>query len=213
MRKIWLIFCFVALIFPAIVFARLGVGVGIGNITVDKILRAGQIYHLPSLPVINTGDQISDYELDITYHSKQEQLSPPKEWFRFEPELFTLEPGKSRLVDINLVMPMKAEPGDYFAYVEARPVLDQKKGTTIGIAAAAKLYFTVEPANLWQAIIYRISYFFRTYSPWTWIVLGILLAAVLTSLFKKYFKLDIGIKFKKKEDDKPEKRGNAKDEA
>lgn len=66
---------------PSLAFARLGVGVGTGKITVDEDLKAGSIYAVPPVTILNTGDEPSDYELLITYHSDQQEIWPDKEWF------------------------------------------------------------------------------------------------------------------------------------
>ena len=178
------------------VFARIGVGVGTGKIEVDEPLKPGGIYDLPFLSVFNTGDESADYEIEVTYHSKQPQLRPFQEWFSFSPSLFHLEPNKAQSVAIKLALPVKTEPGDYFAYLEAHPVVKAGPGTTIGVAAATKIYFSVVPANIWQAIGYRISSFWTMYSPWTWVVLAIVLGAIIIALFRKHFALQIRVKKK-----------------
>jgi len=89
-------------------------------------------------------------------------------------------------------------PGDYFAYLEGHPVKKDitTGGATIGVAAAAKLYFTVAPANIWQGIYYRVISFWTMNAPWTWILLVIVLMAIFLTLFKKHFAFQIGIKRK-----------------
>lgn len=179
---------------PAI--ARVGVGVNLGKIEIDEPLKPGGIYNFPSLGVINTGDEPGDYELEVTYHQDQPQLRPAQEWFSFSPSSFHLEPGGSQGVAIKLSLPMKMKPGDYFAYLEAHPVIKAGPGTTIGIAAAAKTYFSVVPANIWQAIYYKTSSFFTIYAPWTYVVLAVLIAAIIIAIFKKFFAFQIGIRKK-----------------
>ena len=176
--------------------AKAGVGISTGTIKVDKPLKPGGIYEFPSLGVSNTGDEAADYEMEIAYHSEQPQQRPSKEWFSFIPSSFYLEPKQSQRVAVKLTLPMKTRPGDYFAYLEVHPVIKAGPGTSIGIAVAAKLYFTVIPANAWQAITYRISSFWTIYSPWTWIVSGIALAAIIIALLRKNFAFQIGVKKK-----------------
>lgn len=198
MQKFIVFLLIIVLLFPLVVFARIGVGVGAGKIRVDEPLKPGGIYNLPSLPVFNTGDESSDYTVRVTYHADQTQLRPSQEWFNFIPSSFHLEPGKSQSVAIKLALPVKTEPGDYFCYLEAQPVVKAGPGATIGIAAATKLYFTIVPANIWQAISYRISYFFRLYAPWSWVVLAMVVGAVIIALFRKFFAFQVGIKRKEK---------------
>jgi len=196
MKKAILLFLITFLAIPLFVFAGVGVGVNLGKIEIDEPLKPGGIYNFPSLGVINTGDEPGDYEVEATYHQDQPQLRPAQEWFSFEPQQFYLEPGQSQSVAVKLTLPVKAKPGDYFAYLEAHPIIKAGPGTTIGVAAATKAYFTVVPANIWQAITYRISSFFATYAPWTYVVLVIVIGAIIIVIFRKFFAFQIGIRRK-----------------
>ena len=197
------IFLTLVLILPAAVFAKIGVGVGLGKIHLDEPLKAGGIYDLPSLPVLNTGDEPSDYAVGVDYFQDQETrpdmgLRPATEWFHFEPQSFHLEPGKVQTVKITLTLPTKdIKPVNYFAYLEAHPVKKSEAGVTrVNIAAATKLYFTVAPSNIFQGIYYRIASFWVFYAPWTWIVFGIIVVAIAVIYFRKHFSFQIGIKKK-----------------
>ena len=185
-----------ALLLSSQVFARIGVGVNLGKIEIDEPLKPGGIYNFPSIGVINTGDEPGDYELDVTYHQDQPQLKPAKEWFSFSPSSFRLEPGQSQSAAIKLALPLKVKPGNYFAYLEAHPIVKTGPGTTIGVAAATKTYFTVVPANIWQAIYYKTLSLFAMYSPWTYVVLAMAMAAIIISIFRKFFAFQIGVRKK-----------------
>lgn len=195
MKKFIFALIFLALILPNTVFAKIGVGVGTGKIQVKDKLKPGIIYELPSLTVLNTGDEESDYEVNVSYHEKQPQLQPPQSWFIFSPQKFHLEPGKSQLVTIKLNLPVRTEPGDYFAYLEGHPFKKSVSGnTTIGVAAAAKLYFTVIPGNFLEGIYYKIASFWKVYSPWPQRVLLLIGALFILGLFRKFFNIQIGLK-------------------
>ena len=196
MSKIILPILIISLILPPIVLANVGVGVNLGKIEIDEPLKPGGIYSLPSIGVINTGDEAGDYELAVTYHQDQPELRPDQEWFNFSPASFHLEPGQSQNVAVKLNLPVKTKPGDYFAYLEAHPVIKAGPGTTIGIAAATKTYFTIIPANIWQAITHRISSFFFLYAPWTYVGLTIVIGAIIITIFRRFFAFQIGIKKK-----------------
>jgi len=199
--RLLLVGCII-LALPVVALAMVGVGVGVGKIQINEPLKAGGIYNLTALPVLNTGDEPGEYAVSIEYHEGQETnpemgLRPAAEWFSFEPSLFSLEPGAAQTVAIKLSLPVKTAPGDYFAYLEGHPIKEAEAGvTSIGIAAAAKLYFTVAPANIWQGIYYRVVSFWTLYSPWTWVALVVILAAVIITLFRKHFAFQIGIKKK-----------------
>ena len=170
------------LFLPVVIFARIGVGVSVGKIKIDEVLKPGAFYDLPLVPVLNTGDEPANYELSIEYHEGQESnpemgLRPDKKWFIFKPGSFRLKPGEVQNIRITLNLPVKkTEPGHYFAYLEAHPTQKIKSGQTkIGIAAATKLYFTVAPANTWQAILYKMLYFWEKYRTYLFLPANILL--------------------------------------
>ena len=195
------IFLTLVLILPAAVFAKIGVGVGLGKIHLDEPLKAGGIYDLPSLPVLNTGDEPSDYAVGIDYFQDQETkpdmgLRPAAEWFHFEPQLFHLEPGKVQMVKITLTLPTKdIKPVNYFAYLEAHPVKKSEAGiTAVNIAAATKLWFTVAPSNFFQGIYYRFISLYSRYHPWDTIILAAIFIIALLWFVSKKFKFQIARK-------------------
>ena len=198
MQKIIIAFLIIYLALPLIVSAGVGVGVNLGKIEIDEPLKPGGIYNFPAIGVINTGDKTGDYELAVTYHQDQPELRPPQEWFSFSPSSFNLDPGQSQSVTIQLVLPVKMKPGDYFAYLEAHPVIKAGPGTTIGVAAATKTYFTVAPANVFQAVTYRVASLFTSYAPWSFVVLFVVIGAIIITIFRKFFAFQI--KISKKEE-------------
>ena len=193
-----LLFALFAVLFffsPIIVFGRIGVGVGAGKIQIDKPFKAGGIYDLPALPVLNTGDEPGEYGVSVEYHEGVPQIRPSRDWFHFEPLSFHLNPGEVQLVKVTLTLPAKTQPGDYFAYLEGHPVKKSVSGqTSIGVAAAAKLYFTVTPANIFQGIYYRFISLYSRYHPWDTIVLALIFAAILLRFIGKRFKFQIARK-------------------
>jgi len=204
----FLIFCLV--LAPASVYAKIGVGVGTGKIVVDEDLKPGVIYELPSLTVFNTGDVPSAYEVNIAYHEKQPEHQPPEEWFQFSPDGFQLEPGQAQEVKITLNLPVKTEPGEYFAYLEGHPLATNTEGnTTVGIAAAAKLYFTVVPGSFLEGIYYKLLSFWNIYYPIPQIISGIFILTALILIGKKYIKIEVNLK---KANDKTPQDKNTDDE-
>ena len=180
---------------------RIGVAIGTGKIYVDEPLKPGIINILPSIGVINNGDETSSYEMSVEYLWGQESdpelgLMPPREWFVFKPQTFTLEPGQRQVVEISLVLPINAKPGRYFAFLQAKPTAQvQGEGTTkIGIAAAAKLWFDVVPANVWFGIYYRLLSLYQMYSFWINAVVSVMVTAILIALFRKFFKVSIQLR-------------------
>jgi len=205
MQKITFISIIVSLILPSLAFGGVGVGVNLGKIEIDEPLKPGGIYNFPSIGVINTGDEAGDYELAVTYLQDQPEQRPAQEWFTFTPSSFRLEPGESQSVAVQLALPLKMTPGDYFSYLEAHPVVKAGPGTTIGVAAATKTYFSVAPANIFQAITHRISSFVVNNAPWTYVVLAIVSGAIAIALFKRFFAFQFGIKRKENTESSDEK--------
>jgi len=180
---------------PIVAFGDIGVGVGLGKIQIDEPLKAGGIYDLPSLPVINTGDEPGQYGVSVEYQENVPQMWPAREWFHFDPQSFSLEPGKSQTAKVTLTLPLQAKPGNYFAYLEGHPIKKSVAGiTTIGVAAAAKLYFTVAPANIFQGMYYRFMSLYSIYYPWDMIIPAIIFVAVLLRIIGKRFKFSVAKK-------------------
>ncbi len=180
---------------PAATFAKIGVGVGLGKVNIDERLKPGGIYKLPTLPVLNTGDEAGDYEVEVTYLTDQAEMRPEADWFSFSPSQFHLEADSSQSVEVSLMLPVNARPGDYFAFLEAHPVTTGE-GVTIGVAAATKLNFTIKPSGVLGASIERVRSFFTTTSPVSYIVLGIVGTIVLIGIIRRYFSFNISLKRK-----------------
>ena len=197
--KLLLVLLFFTIFLPAQVFAKIGVGVGTGKIQLDESLRSGTVYTLPSITVINTGDETQDYELDVTYHEQQPELRPDKAWFTFSPSTFELEPGSVQSVAITLSLPVQPIPGEYFAYIEARPLATARAegGTTIGIAAASKLYFDIAPATLFQGIFYRVVSLWNHYSPIPQILVGAAVLLVVYTFLSSKVSFSVSVQKKK----------------
>jgi hypothetical protein len=187
-----------------LVNARIGVGVGTGKIVVTDKLKPGQIYKFPSVAVLNTGDEDGIYGLSIQYHEQQPELKPPLEWFSFDPNNFDLKPSEAKSVDVLVNIPLNAVPGEYFAYLEATPKKKTIDGiTAVSVAAAAKLYFTVEPANFIQGVYYRALSIWTLNEPWSSRIAFGLGLVVLVLIGKKYLHIEVNLKkegSKKKEE-------------
>ena len=181
---------------PSSTMAGIGVGVGTGKIVVDETLKPGTIYRLPPISVINTGNVEGKYSLTVTYHQDQEELRPEIEWFKFSPNEFNLKPGQIQVVELTLDLPIRTVPGKYFAYLEAFPLSNtgEDGGTSIGIAAASKIYFSVDPENMVMGIYYRALSLWNFYAPWPARVSILLGVIVVILIAKKYLNIDIKLK-------------------
>jgi hypothetical protein len=175
--------------------SRVGVGVGTGKIIIEDKLKSGARYELTPLSVINTGNVEAVYEVSLSYHEQQPEKRPLNKWFSFKPNNFTLKPGEIENVSVELQLPLQSEPGDYFAYLEAHPIQTVADGnTSVGVAAAAKLYFTVEPSNVFQALYYRALSVYERYNL-LFNVIGITLGVfIVLRIMRRFVSLDIKLK-------------------
>ena len=188
-------------------FAKVGVGVGLGKIQIDEELSPGGIYNLPSLPVLNTGDEDGEYEVEVTYLTEQQEMRPSGEWFSFSPQSFFLAAGESQLVDISLTLPVDTRPGDYFAFLEAHPVVEGE-GVSIGVAAATKLKFSVAPKGVLGAAAERIRSLVEANRQVAYALGAIVVLLTVYSLGKRYLNVNVGLKKPKK----PKVQSSSKEE-
>jgi hypothetical protein len=187
-------------LFATDALGKVGVGMGAGEIRVTEEIKPGGIYSLPDLRVFNTGDEMTTYGMNVAYHQDNPEQRPEKTWFTFEPPTFTIAPGESELVQVTMFVPVKTNPGDYFAFLESGPVAENGAGTSVGVAVATKLYFTVVHANLWQAILFRTSSFFATYAPWSWILTGVVVLLGLSMIMRRYVSFNVSFRSKREGD-------------
>jgi hypothetical protein len=181
----------IILILPLAVQAKTGVAISPGKIYVDEPLMPGGNYVLHNVQIINNGDQPSNYEVVLARMQTQEELQIPDGYLRFSPQSFYLEPGKNQIVEVVLDLPVSAVPGDYYGLIEGHPVADETGSTSIGVAAATKLYFTVKTANTLQGIGFAVYHFLVRNSPWTIIVPAVIILGLLIYYLSRRIKLDI----------------------
>jgi hypothetical protein len=154
-----------AIVSPKPSTADRGVGVTIGRIDVNDKVKPGGQYDLPAIGILNTGSQEEDYKLGLAFLTDRTERRPAPTWIQFSPSIVRIEPGKSRMVDVRLIVPDGAEPGDYFALLEAS-VGDQTTDSTLA-GAATKLTFTVAPSSWLDAQWTRINRWLDDNQPWT----------------------------------------------
>ena len=185
-------FVLAGLLAPAVVDADRGVGVNLGRIAIEDKLSPGGGYNLPTLGVINTGGEPGNYEVVISYVQDQKEMRPPASWFDFQPQRFFLEAGQTQSVRIRLTLPTGADPGDYFAFIEAHPIAESA-GVTVGVAAATRLSFTVKPANWLEAQRVRLNRFIDENEPWSYVVPGAILAALVLLFTRRFFRIRLRV--------------------
>ena len=172
--------------------ADVGVGVSLGNIKVEDALTPGGHYRLPTLSVLNTGSDPAQFEVVVSFAADQRERRPPEEWFVFTPQRFPLEPSAAQAVAISLDLPANAGPGDYFAFLEAHPIAE-RQGVSIGVAAATKLSFSIRPANVLQAWLFRLSQLIDESQPWSSVFAVTVLAVLAVRLIARYLRVGLRI--------------------
>jgi hypothetical protein len=186
------VFAGAAIVAATVSYADRGVGVSVGEMTVETVLAPGSSYSLPAIAVINTGDEPSDYQISIGYLADQAQQQPRPEWFVFSPRTFSLDPGASTDVVPRLIVPTDAEPGEYFALLKAQTVSRSANGTSVGVAAATKVSFSIESSSWLDAQRRQLDRWLYAWSPWTYLIpAGLLLAFLATKVRRLPFRLKI----------------------
>jgi hypothetical protein len=186
---IW-VFCI-----PVMTLASVGVGIGTSQINVSEKLRAGGIYTLPSVTVYNTGTESTEYSMALTLNETQSQLKPVPAWFSFSPSKFLLSPGQAQTVVPSIHLPVRMPPGDYFGYLEAHPQETAQQGTAqVGVAAAARLSFSVEASSLFWAILYRLSSLYQRAEPWSLVSVIAIAVIVALAIINKFVNLRAAFK-------------------
>jgi len=144
------------LAFPAAAAASIGVGIQVGPVRLAGIAHAGQTYDLPPVYVVNTGTEPETVRLDVQRLSKGKGRDVPKAWFQPGQTDVHLDAKQSATIPVQLVVPADAKLGPYFSDVVAHGSASIEAGqTTLGVAAATKLQFTVGkavPAGFWSRL-------------------------------------------------------------
>lgn len=170
--------------------ADTGVSIDVGKIAISQKLTPGGGYRLPTFGVRNPGTEPSSYRLRVTYLEGQVAKRPPGDWFHFAPAKLVLGPNETQPVQVRLVLPTGADPGDYEALVGAEIASDDP-GARVGAAAAARVTFTVEPANILSAWWLKLRTFLSDGTPWTWLVPVVLVLGTLTLQMRRRFTLSV----------------------
>jgi hypothetical protein len=169
--------------------AERGVGVTLGQMAVTEKVKPGERYSLPQLGVLNTGSQAEEYRLGLTFVKGRPEHRPNESWVTFSPSRVVIQAGDSRMVDVQLRIPADAEPGNYFALLEASAGDAGADSTLAG--AATKLTFTVAPSSWLETQKRRFDQWLDDSQPWTMLIPVFLLGviALMTASKRVRFRL------------------------
>lgn len=154
---------------PGAALADKGVAIDLGAVDITQKLSRGGTYQLPVMGVRNPGTEQSDYVMTIGYFQDQKERQPAPAWFTFAPASFSLAPGETQAVRVELNIPTGARPDDYRALLEAR-LGAVGEGATVGAGAGARVSFTVKPSNLFQAWQLKAQTWMSDNGPWSYLV-------------------------------------------
>lgn len=179
--------------------AEIGVGVGLGQIKVREVLIPGGIYNLPPIPVVNTGDEKTNYSMEIGYVLGQGWNNPHKSWFGFDPKTFVLEPERSVMVHPRIKLPLEAQEGEYFAFIEARALPETEGPVVLGPAAATKLYLSIGPSpGVLGAVRQRFFSYYVKHLDLLYLLAAALCLLLACLILKRRFEIEFKVKPKDK---------------
>jgi hypothetical protein len=166
--------------------ADLGVALDLGKLEIAQTLTPGGGYRLPPIGVRNPGDEVTTYRMVVSSVQDQPGIPVPEDWVEFEPAEVTLDPGQTKKVATRLSLPTGADPGRYEGVLAAQ-IVTEGDGAQVGAAAAAKVTFEVESATLLGAWWHKLSTWFATNAPWTWLVPLLIASAAVAWQFRRRF--------------------------
>lgn len=129
---------------PGIADASVGTGIGVNPIRLASRAEPGNSYRLPSLYVVNTGTQAADYLVKVKRLKQGPGRDVPPAWVRFAHTRLRLQPRKTAIIPVRLIVPKQAAHGDYRSNVVVSTYTPRRSGgASLGAAAADELSFTI----------------------------------------------------------------------
>ncbi len=167
-----------------------GVALDIGKIEIAQTLTPGGVYSLPPLGVRNPGTEEARYIMDVTFVEGDGGRVIPTAWVTFEPAAFSLAPGATQPVAVEIRIPSNARPDHYNGLIAAH-IAREGEGTAVGGAAAARVTFDVRSENLLREWRLAATDFVSDFAPWTYVLPSLLLAAFMAWMASRTFSLSL----------------------
>jgi hypothetical protein len=143
----------VALIVCAAAQADIGTGIGANPLRLHSQAEPGGRYHLPSVLVVNTGNQVSNYVVRVKRLGQPKGHDVPASWIRFAHTRVRLGPHKRAVIPVVLMVPKGAAGGVYRSNVVVTTYTRRRGGgAALGAAAADELSFAIgaPSSSLWS---------------------------------------------------------------
>jgi hypothetical protein len=136
----------IALAFPALSYASVGVGIQAGPVQLTGPAHPGGSYALPPVYVVNTGSQSESVTIRIERISPGVGRTVPPAWISASGQPVSLSQNQSARIPLRLTLPANARPGSYFSDVVVHGAAAISVGSAnLAVAAATKLEFRVVP--------------------------------------------------------------------
>jgi hypothetical protein len=135
-----------------------GTGIGVNPIRLASRAEPGNSYRLPSLYVVNTGTQAADYLVKVKRLTQEPGRDVPSAWVRFAHARVRLQPRKTAVIPVSLIVPKQAAHGDYRSNVVVSTYTPRhSRGAALGAAAADELSFTIGSpgSSVWSQSWFR----------------------------------------------------------
>jgi hypothetical protein len=129
---------------PVAAQASIGVGVQAGPVRLAGAAHPGGTYSLPPVYVVNTGTEAESVAIRVERLSRGTGRTVPASWIRVSALPSRLGHGQSARIPLDLVVPARARPGQYFSdVVVTGSAALTAGGANLGVAAATDLEFRV----------------------------------------------------------------------
>jgi hypothetical protein len=129
---------------PAPSQSSIGTGVGATPLQLQVAAKPGHRYRFPSLYVVNTGSQTSEYAVRVQQLGTRPGKDVPASWLRLGRTRLRLRPHKSAVIPVRLLLPRNVPGGHYRTdLVVGTSTRRPGHGAALGAAAADELSFTV----------------------------------------------------------------------
>jgi hypothetical protein len=155
----------------------IGAGVGANPLRLSAVAHPGHTYRMPSLYVVNTGDRVSTYAVQVRRVGDPLGHDVPATWIHLARMRLRLRPHASAVIPVRLIVPRDAAGGNYATdLVVGTSTRRPRQGTALGAAAAAQLGFSVgAPGG------------FSWNSPWLiYLLLALFGLAVIVSVARRF---------------------------
>ena len=158
------------------------------NYNISHDVKAGEIWHIDKLVVVNTGDENLDLNLNMLLLSVDETV------LTIKPSSIEIEAGKAKNINLEVTTPFNIKPGSHRAQLTVQSQATQKN-TNDNAEASTYVDFIVLKSNYAQAIWQRfISMGQQDYTTFYLLLilivlwLGFLLVVLFNVIRGKFFK-------------------------